>query len=328
MSTQDPDLRYDVARRRAIARASRCGRTRRRRSPSSSSGSASTSSRPGSPAHRPATSRACAPSPPPCRRRPSRRSSARTATTSTPPPRRSRGAVARASTSCSRTSADPHGEEARARARRRSSSRRAGRSSTSASRVDEVEFSCEDATRSDPAFVARVCRAAIRAGATVDQPSRHRRLCAARASTPAFIAEVRRRCPRAARGRRSPCTATTISGSRSRTRSPGSRPARTQVECTINGIGERAGNASLEEIVMALRVRADALRRRDRHRHRRRSPRRRASSRELTGLRRPAEQGDRRRERVRARGGHPPGRDAEGRADVPDHGSGVESACA
>ena len=32
-----------------------------------------------------------------------------------------------------------------------------------------------------------------------------------------------------------------------------------QVECTINGIGERAGNASLEEVVMALRVRADAL---------------------------------------------------------------------
>ena len=33
--------------------------------------------------------------------------------------------------------------------------------------VDEVEFSCEDATRSDPEFVAHVCRAAIRAGATV-----------------------------------------------------------------------------------------------------------------------------------------------------------------
>ena len=40
----------------------------------------------------------------------------------------------------------------------------------------------------------------------------------------------------------------------------------TQVECTVNGIGERAGNAALEEVVMALRVRADALRRRDRHR--------------------------------------------------------------
>ncbi len=32
-----------------------------------------------------------------------------------------------------------------------------------------------------------------------------------------------------------------------------------QVECTINGVGERAGNASLEEIVMATRVRADSL---------------------------------------------------------------------
>ena len=37
-----------------------------------------------------------------------------------------------------------------------------------------------------------------------------------------------------------------------------------QVECTINGIGERAGNASLEEIVMALRVRPDRYRLRDR----------------------------------------------------------------
>ena len=37
------------------------------------------------------------------------------------------------------------------------------------------------------------------------------------------------------------------------------RPARAQVECTINGIGERAGNASLEEIVMALHVRRDRL---------------------------------------------------------------------
>ena len=37
-----------------------------------------------------------------------------------------------------------------------------------------------------------------------------------------------------------------------------------QIECTINGIGERAGNASLEEIVMALRVRADVFGCRDR----------------------------------------------------------------
>ena len=40
-----------------------------------------------------------------------------------------------------------------------------------------------------------------------------------------------------------------------------------QVECTINGIGERAGNAALEEIVMATRVRADRLPVETRHRH-------------------------------------------------------------
>ena len=39
-----------------------------------------------------------------------------------------------------------------------------------------------------------------------------------------------------------------------------------QVECTINGIGERAGNAALEEIVMAIRTRSDVLPYRDRHR--------------------------------------------------------------
>jgi 2-isopropylmalate synthase len=37
------------------------------------------------------------------------------------------------------------------------------------------------------------------------------------------------------------------------------REQRRQVECTINGIGERAGNASLEEIAMAMKVRADQL---------------------------------------------------------------------
>ena len=45
-----------------------------------------------------------------------------------------------------------------------------------------------------------------------------------------------------------------------------------QVECTINGIGERAGNAALEEIVMAIRTRGDVLPYDDRHRRRRCSP--------------------------------------------------------
>ena len=41
-----------------------------------------------------------------------------------------------------------------------------------------------------------------------------------------------------------------------------------QIECTINGIGERAGNCSLEEIVMAIKTRHDRLPYRHRHRHR------------------------------------------------------------
>ena len=63
-----------------------------------------------------------------------------------------------------------------------------------AGRVDEVEFSCEDATRSDPAFVAEVCRTAIEAGATTINlpdtvgyslpPEEHA----------AFLLEVRRLC--------------------------------------------------------------------------------------------------------------------------------------
>jgi hypothetical protein len=92
-----------------------------------------------------------------------------------------------------------------------------------------------------------------------------------------------------------------------------------QVECAINGIGERAGNASLEEIVMLLRTRASrawgcgrASRRRDRaHQPAGVAPDR------LSGA---AEQGDRRAQRVRARGGHPPGRRAEGAHDLRDHG--------
>ena len=58
---------------------------------------------------------------------------------------------------------------------------------------------------------------------------------------------------------RSAPTATTTSGLRWRTPWLPSPPARRQVECTINGVGERAGNASLEEIVMATRVRSDLL---------------------------------------------------------------------
>ena len=77
---------------------------------------------------------------------------------------------------------------------------------------------------------------------------------------------VRRDVPRRSRpGARAPmpsCSARiamTISASRWPTRWPRSRPVPRQVECTVNGIGERAGNAALEEIVMASQVRGSAL---------------------------------------------------------------------
>ena len=105
-------------------------------------------------------------------------------------------------------------------------------------------------------------------------------------------------------------TATTTSGWPWPTRSPGVTAGARQVECTVNGIGERAGNASLEEVVMVLHTRAStsgsgpASTRADRaHARGCVAPHR------LPGA---AEQGGRRPQRVRARGGHPPGRRAQG----------------
>jgi 2-isopropylmalate synthase len=123
--------------------------------------------------------------------------------------------------------------------------------------VDEIEFSCEDATRSEPAFVARVCREVIAAGADVVNlpdtvgfalPNEYA----------AFFHEVRRLCPE--------LESVTISahchddlGLAVANSLAAVEAGVGQVECTVNGIGERAGNAALEEIVMALRVRQDKL---------------------------------------------------------------------
>jgi 2-isopropylmalate synthase len=121
--------------------------------------------------------------------------------------------------------------------------------------ADEVEFSCEDATRSDPEFVARVCRVAIAAGATtINLPD------TVGYATPAeyagFLAEVRRRCPEIRSVALSVHCHDDL-GLAVANSLAGVQVGASQVECTMNGIGERAGNASLEEIVVALRVRAD-----------------------------------------------------------------------
>jgi 2-isopropylmalate synthase len=126
-----------------------------------------------------------------------------------------------------------------------------------AGRVDEVEFSCEDATRSDPAFVARVCRAAIEAGATViNLPDTVGYALPHQYAT--FLAEVRRRCPELRDVSLSVHCHDDL-GLAVANSLAGVQAGADQVECTVNGIGERAGNASLEEIVVALKVRADAF---------------------------------------------------------------------
>jgi len=122
-------------------------------------------------------------------------------------------------------------------------------------RADEVELSCEDATRSDPAFVARVCRAAIQAGVTiVNLPDTVGYALPAQYAE--LLADVRARCPE--------LEGVTLSvhchddlGLSVANSLAGVQAGAQQVECTINGIGERAGNASLEEIVVALKVRND-----------------------------------------------------------------------
>jgi 2-isopropylmalate synthase len=124
-------------------------------------------------------------------------------------------------------------------------------------RVDEVEFSCEDATRSDPSFVARVCREVIAAGAdVVNLPDTVGFALPNEYSW--FFGEVGRLCPE--------LESVTVSahchddlGLAVANSLAAVEAGVAQVECTVNGIGERAGNAALEEVVMALRVRHDSL---------------------------------------------------------------------
>ncbi len=122
---------------------------------------------------------------------------------------------------------------------------------------DDVEFSPEDATRSDPEFLCSVLQGVVEAGATTlnipdtvgyTVPSEYARL----------ITTIRERV----------CGVENVTISVHCHNDLGLAVANSlaaieagarQVECTINGIGERAGNAALEEIVMALRVRADRL---------------------------------------------------------------------
>jgi 2-isopropylmalate synthase len=123
--------------------------------------------------------------------------------------------------------------------------------------TDDVEFSAEDATRSDRDFLCRVVENAIKQGATtINLPD------TVGYGTPddtrEFFEEIIRRVPNSDKAIFSAhchddlglAVANSLAAIQGGVR---------QIECTINGIGERAGNASLEELVMALRVRQDRL---------------------------------------------------------------------
>jgi 2-isopropylmalate synthase len=120
---------------------------------------------------------------------------------------------------------------------------------------EDVEFSPEDATRSDTDFLCEVLEAVIDAGATtVNIPD------TVGYAVPEEYAELIRTLRRRVRG----IAQVTISahchndlGLAVANSLAAVGAGVRQVECTINGIGERAGNASLEEFVMAMRVRPD-----------------------------------------------------------------------
>jgi 2-isopropylmalate synthase len=121
--------------------------------------------------------------------------------------------------------------------------------------AEDVEFYAEDAGRADPAYLFEMIEAAIASGATViNIPDTTG--YAVPEQYGALIRSIREKVPNADRATLSVhchddlgmAVANTLSGVRNGAR---------QVEGTINGIGERAGNAALEEVVMALRTRGD-----------------------------------------------------------------------
>ena len=123
--------------------------------------------------------------------------------------------------------------------------------------ADDVEWSAEDGSRSDPDFLCRCVEAAIRAGATtINIPDTVG--YAMPEDMERIFADLRERVPGiedvvlSAHNHNDlgMAVANTIAAIRGGAR---------QVETTINGIGERAGNASLEEVAMAFRTRHDVL---------------------------------------------------------------------
>jgi 2-isopropylmalate synthase len=121
---------------------------------------------------------------------------------------------------------------------------------------DDIEFSPEDGSRSDPDFLCRVLEAVIKEGArTINVPDTVG--YAVPEQFGEFIRRLRERIPNSDQAVWSVhChndLGMAVANSLAAVKIGGAR----QIECTINGLGERAGNTSLEEVVMAVRTRRD-----------------------------------------------------------------------
>ncbi len=122
---------------------------------------------------------------------------------------------------------------------------------------EDVEFSAEDATRSDINYLVEVFEAAIEAGATTINIPDTVGYTVPQEFGP-FVREIIRRISKRD-GVVFSCHCHNDLGLAVANSLAAIEAGCRQAECTINGIGERAGNASLEEIVMALKVRGDKL---------------------------------------------------------------------
>lgn len=122
---------------------------------------------------------------------------------------------------------------------------------------DDIEFSAEDAIRTEPEFLAQVLEAVINAGATtVNVPD------TVGYATPDEMAERFQYLQQHVKNIQQAvlsCHCHNDLGLATANSLAAVQHGARQVECTINGIGERAGNCALEEIVMALKTRADHL---------------------------------------------------------------------
>ena len=182
--------------------------------------------------------------------------------------------------------------------------------------VEDVQFYAEDAGRSDYDFLVRVIQAAVDAGATVvNIPD------TTGYSLPEEFGRRIKYLMEGVRGIENVTVAVHCHndlGMATALAMAGVKNGATQIECTINGLGERAGNTAMEEVVMAIKMHGDEL---DAHTdiNTRELPEGQPSRVVHHGHERAGQQGHRRCERVRALVGHPPGRRAEEARHLRDH---------